>query len=315
MSKIQTIKKIWKQDRRGIIIACFNHLNRTGLFRALDDKVFLTLAYRIYTSRPVNWNNPILFTEKIQWLKLHDHGSNMTKFVDKISAKTYVRNILGEKYVIPTLGVWDHFEEINFDLLPDHFVLKTSNGSGSNGVVLCNDKNRLDKTKARKLLENSLKCNTYKLLREYPYKNIQPKIFAEVLLKDNDDNIQCSDITDYKFFCFDGEVKYCQVIKGRNSKESIEFFDSKWIRQPFIGLNPMAIQSEIETKKPVFLDEMLFVARKLSKGFPFIRVDLYETKTAVYFGELTLYPASGFGMFRPNSYDQILGDLIKLPNK
>ena len=314
MSKLTTLKKLWSNNRRLIVIAVFNNINHTGLFRCLSDKRFISLAYYINTGKRMNWRSPQTFTQKLQWLKIHDRTPKFTKMVDKISAKEYVASTIGEEYVIPTLGVWNSFDEIDFALLPDQFVLKTNNGSGSNGVVVCKDKSSFDKKTARELLNSSLSSNTYELLREWPYKNIAPKLFAEEFITDNSAEEEKADLTDYKFFCFNGVPSYCQVIKDRSSKETIDFFDSNWEHQPFIGLNPQAVSSTTPIQKPAMYFKMLSIARTLSEGLPFARIDLYQTGKKIYFGEITFYPASGFGRFSPDEYDRILGDMIKLPN-
>lgn len=314
MSKIKTIKKLWMLNRRGFFVACFNNLNHTKLFRWMSDKSFLTIAYWIHTGKRMDWKNPTSFTQKIQWLKLHDRNPELTRLVDKITAKEYVAQNIGVDFVIPTLGVWDKYDDIDFSKLPNQFVLKTNNGSGSNGVVICRDKSRFDKREARKTLESSLKENTYYTLREWPYKDIPPCLFAETYIgEDKSSGVLQKDMTDYKFFCFGGDVRYCQVIKGRSSMETIEFFDTNWERQDFIGLNPMAQQASVCTPRPKNYNTMLEVAHKLSKGFPFVRVDLYDSTEGVLFGELTFYPASGLGSFRPDEYDTIMGELLKLP--
>lgn len=312
MSKIQTLRKLWHSDKTAILTACFNNLNNLGLFRWMSDKPFLSMAYYMHTGRKMHWKHPERFTEKIQWLKLYDRKEEYTRMVDKITAKEYVAERIGNEYIIPTYGVWEHFDDIDFDALPEQFVLKTSNGSGSNGVVVCTNKQMLDKKKAKKMLEASLKCNTYSNLREWPYKNIKPRIFAEQFITETNIDTARKDLTDYKFYCFGGKPKYCQVIQNRSTKESIEFYDENWALQPFVGLNPQAMRGEGNTPRPLYYDKMLEIAGKLSEGRDFVRVDLYTAGEMPLFGEVTFYPASGLGRFNPDEYDKLLGELLKI---
>lgn len=271
---------------------------------------YLELIYFLEMGHRLNLMNPKRFTEKIQWLKLNDYKPEYTRMVDKITAKEYVARIIGDQHLIPTLGIWNHFDEIDFSRLPDKFVLKTSHGSGSNGVVLCTDKQIFNYEEARKRLEAGLRGNTYNKYRELPYKNIEPRIFAEQLLESPSSE---ADMTDYKFFCFNGKVKLCQVIKDRNSQETIDFYDTDWNHQDFIGLNPKANHSAIPIPKPQGFATMVQLATLLCTNHVFLRVDMYDVNGKVYFGELTFYPASGFGKFRPRRYDKLLGEMMKLP--
>jgi len=258
--------------------------------------------------------NPKTFTEKIQWLKLNNRKPEYTTMVDKYAVKKYVADKIGDKYIIPTLGVWNTFGEIDFDSLPGQFVLKTTHGGGSSGVVICRDKSSFDIKEAKQKLDRSLKTNNYWTYREWPYKNVPRRIIAEKFLEIPDK----TDLTDYKFYCFDGEPRYIQVIQDRNTKETIDFFDTEWQHQEFTGLNPVGLtpgvpNAETSIVCPDNLDDMLDIARKLSKGIPFVRVDLYQTVEGVYYGEITFYPASGLGCFTPDEWNGHLGDLIKIP--
>ena len=286
---------------------------RTGTW--LPDKTYLQILYYLRMGKVLHLNNPKTFTEKLQWLKLYDRKPEYTMMVDKLAVKNYVSKIIGEKYVVPTLGVWDRPEDIDWDSLPDKFVLKTKHGSGSVGVVICREKCTFNFREAIGKLKKSLKQDVYVDLREWPYKNVKKQIIAEMLLEDSE--TKKKDIIDYKFFCFKGEPKYCQVIKDRHTKETIDFFDMQWRHLDFIGLNPVAepsaICSAICPTRPVCYEEMKQIAQKLSKGFPFVRVDLYEVNKKVYFSEITLYPKSGMGIFNPEKYNYILGEMITLP--
>lgn len=303
------------------IIKRFSHPSHAlaGLVRKLwflfrDDETFLKLIYFLEMGHRLNLKNPQFFSEKIQWLKIYDRRPEYPFLVDKLSAKNVVAKIIGERYIIPTLGVWNNFDEIDFPNLPNKFVLKTSHGSGGGGgsVVVCHNKDNLNIDVIRLKFEKRLHSNTYNKYREWPYKNIKPKIFAEQLLEV--ENGCHADIPDYKFFCFNGEPKYCQVIQNRHSKETIDFFDMEWNHEDFIGLNPKAVHAEKVPECPKTLNQMIDIAKALSAGKPFARIDLYEVGDACFFGEITLYPASGLGKFTPKSTDGFLGKLLQLPN-
>lgn len=274
----------------------------------LPDKVYLSILYRCKMGKWIDWKNPKTFTEKIQWLKLYNHKSEYTTMVDKYAVKDYVSSKIGKKYVIPTIGVWDSVDEIDIDSLPGSFVLKTTHGGGSGGVVVCKDKSKFDLESAKRKLNESLKSDIYINYREWPYKNVPRRIIAEKFIEIPEKK----DLTDYKIFCFNGEPRYIQVIQDRNTKESIDFFDTEWNHQEFIGLNPNVKSASCPIAKPANLSDMLDIARKLSKDVPFVRVDLYQTTEGVYFGELTFFPASGIGTFTPEEWNYKLGDLIKL---
>ena len=261
----------------------------------------------------LNLENPQIFSEKLQWLKLYNRRPEYTRMVDKYEVKKYVADIIGEEYIIPTLGVWDKVEDIDFDVLPNQFVLKTTHSGGNTGVVICKDKETFDIVACKKKLQQSLRDDVYKSLREWPYKNVKRRIIAEQFLSDDNN----SDLPDYKFFCFDGEPLYCQVIKDRNTKETIDFYDLEWNLQEFIGLlgpNSQIKHSAINIEKPSNYKAMIEIARSLSCNIPFLRVDLYEINGKIYFGEMTFFPASGLGKFSPDDWNYTLGHLINLPN-
>lgn len=276
-----------------------------------SDSVYLRLLYGLTMNRRLHLKRPITFTEKIQWLKLHDKKEDYTLLVDKLAVKKYVAEKVGNDVVIPVLGVWDRAEDIDFEALPDQFVLKVNCGGGNTHVCICRDKHQIDYEQIRKKLSKGLKSgrNIYRVYRESPYRNVIPKILAEQFIEDENQ----ADLTDYKFYCFGGKVKYCQVIRNRSICETIDFYDTQWVRQPFYGLNREARPSGVDLSRPENYDKMVAIASVLSQGFPFLRVDLYNVGGAVYFGELTFYPASGLGFFTPEEYDKILGDLLQLP--
>lgn len=259
----------------------------------------------------LDWNNPQTFCEKIQWLKLYNRNPQNTKLVDKLAVKKYIADILGEEYVIPTLGVWDQPKDIDFDTLPEKFVLKTTHGGGGGGVVICKNKSSFDKEAAIKKLDDSLKSDIYLYFREWPYKDVPRRIIAEQYMEDHG-VYTSSCLTDYKFFCFDGIPRYCQVIKDRNTKETIDFFDMEWNHQEFVGLNPVCGHASVVPERPANFDQLKQMACTLAVGHAFSRVDLYEINGKTYFGEITLFPASGFGKFSPDKYNEILGQMLHL---
>lgn len=275
------------------------------------DRFYLKLCYYVMSGRRLNLDSPQRFTEKIQWLKLYNRKPEYTSLVDKIAVKDYVAAKIGKEYIIPTLGVWNNADDIDYSQLPDRFVLKTNHSGGNLGVVICKDKSRLDKVLAKKRLSKSLEWDDiYKSLKEYPYKNIERRVFAEAYMQNEGD----AELVDYKFFCFNGRAEYCQVIANRRTQETIDFFDRDWKHMPFCGLNPRCGHAVELHAKPHAYGDMLRIADALSFGIPFLRVDLYHINGNVYFGELTFFPASGLGRFTPDEWDYALGAMLKLPN-
>lgn len=270
----------------------------------VPDKLFLQICYKYYLNEDLNLNHPRTFNEKLQWLKLYDRKPEYTKMVDKYGAKEYVANIVGKDYIIPTLAVYYSVEEIDFETLPNQFVLKCTHDSG--GVVVCKDKSKLDKQNAIKLLGDGLKKNFYYQNREWPYKNVIPRIIAEQYMVDESGE----ELKDYKFFCFDGEPKIVQVDYDRFDNHKRNLYDLEWNRLPFTLGFPTDWNHEIA--KPEALEEMIEVARQLSKGIPHVRVDLYHIKGKVYFGEMTFYHGSGFEKFTPEEWNNTLGEWIKI---
>lgn len=280
----------------------------------LPDKPYLSLRYRCLMGYWINWKHPKTFTEKLQWLKVYDYKPEYTRMVDKLAAKDYVAERIGMEYIIPTLGVWDNVDDIDWESLPNQFVLKTTHGGGGCGVVVCLDKAKFDKNKAIHKLKISMHTNAGESYREKPYLNVPRKIIAEKFMAERktSSEIADKDLPDYKFFCFNGEPHYCQVIRDRHSKETIDFYDMEWRHMPFVGLNPVAKNGSNPVAKPQHLDTMKEICRKLSKDMKFSRIDLYVIDDKEYFGEITLYPAAGFGEFKPTEWNAKLGDMIKL---
>lgn len=277
--------------------------------RILPDELYLRLAYRFYFSKSLNLRKPTTYSEKLQWLKLYYRRADLSTIVDKYEAKKYIANIIGDNFIIPTIGVWDFWDDIDFNSLPNSFVLKTTHDSG--GVVIVKDKTNFDILKARQVIEKSLNHNFYYSGREWPYKNVKPRIIAENYMEDK----QTSELRDYKFFTFNGKAKVMFIASERQSKKGetkFDFFDMDFKHLPFTNGHPNAI---IEPQKPTNFDLMIELSETLSKGFPHLRVDFYEVDGRVYVGELTLFHWSGLVPFKPEEWDEILGSWLELPSK
>jgi len=279
---------------------------RKNCLKLIPDKPYLKIKYKYKMGKKLNLKNPQTFNEKLQWLKLYDRNPLYTKLVDKYEVKQYIAEVLGEEYIIPTLGIYDSFEEIDFSKLPQKFVLKCTHDSG--GLIICKDKNSLNMEDAKKKLNKSLKNNFYYYHREWPYKNVKPRIIAEEYMEDENSK----DLIDYKFYCFNGEPKIVSVGQGAkgNHIKRISFLNMNFERASFKRSDYEGF--EIIPPKPLNYDKMIEISRILSKNHDFLRVDLYEINDRIYFGELTFSPCSGYLPFEPKEYDKILGDWIKL---
>ena len=277
--------------------------------RIIPDEQYIKIIYFLRTRKKINLNNPRNFNEKLQWLKLNDRNKKYTKMVDKYEAKKYVSKQIGEKYIIPTLGVWSTFDDINFNDLPKQFVLKCTHDSG--GLVICQDKNKLDKKKARKKINKCLKRNFYYVGREWVYKDVKPRIIAESYMSDNK-NDDVAGLTDYKFFCFNGKVKFLYISKNLTNHKNarISFVTPEWKRAPFIRKDYLPYEQL--PKKPKKFNQMIEIAEKLSKNIDFLRVDLYEINNEIYFSELTFFPCNGLFSFDPEIWNEKIGDMLIL---
>ena len=250
--------------------------------------------------------NPVTFNEKLQWLKLYNRNPMYTTMVDKYEAKKYVANIISDEHIIPTLGIYDSVEDIDFDSLPNQFVLKCTHDSG--GIVICQDKTQLNRKEAIKKLRKGLKSNFYWTNREWPYKNVTPRIIAEKYMTNGD-----GELRDYKFFCFDGVPRVMFIASDRFNKEEetkFDFFDMEFNHLPFRNGHPNATKP---IERPAEFDEMRMLASKLSKGIPQVRVDFYDVNGQIYFGEMTFFHWSGFVKFDPEEWDYKIGEMIELP--
>lgn len=302
----KTIKDIIK--RPTYLFLTFGH---RGLFNWMSDELYLKIGFYVSMGYKLNLEYPATFCEKIQWLKLKDRKPEYIMMVDKYNVKKYVGKIIGENYIIPTISIWDSVDEINFDQLPNQFVLKCTHDSG--GIVICKDKKDLDIDNAKKRLRKCMKHNYYWGSREWPYKGVPKKIIAEEYIKEFED--RSTSLVDYKFFCFGGEPKFCQVTTDRFTSRTSDFFDMDWNHQEFNAISSHVSYAKKKLEKPVHFDEMIEIARKLSVGLPFVRIDLYNNDGKILFGEITFYPGSGHLYFNPSEYDMILGNMLKLPNK
>jgi len=278
-----------------------------AITKLLPDKLYLSLRFRSRFGRFPNFKSPTTFNEKLQWLKLYDRNSAYTTMVDKYEAKIYVSRILGEEYIIPTLGVWTKFEEIDFDSLPSQFVLKCTHDSG--GLVICKDKSKLDIDNAREKINQSLKRNFYYIGREWPYKNVVPRIIAEQYMDDNG-HVPI----DYKIYCFNGKPYKVMLCLDRDKDSPTKFysFDREWNLLRHNNLGKEAPE-DFTLPQPINLKKMFEFAEVLSKDIPFVRVDFYEVSGQLYFGELTFYPDSGFDNAILPEIDSLYGSMIKLP--
>lgn len=303
-----SIKTITKKLKRFLSDSDYRFLVLAGrgCYGQMDDAAFLSRMYRISVGKELELNDPKTYTEKLQWLKLHDHRPIYTTMVDKYAVKNYVAERIGEQYVIPLLGVWDRVEDIDFDALPNRFVLKTTHDSG--GIVVCKDKSKLDIPMAKRTLRRFHRRSYYDHNREWPYKNVPHRIIAEAYMEDS----ATAELRDYKFFTFGGEPKVLYIAQGRGRGEPTvaDFFDMEFNHLPFTIDHDMAV---IPPDRPACFEEMKRLAAILSQGTPQLRVDFYEVDGRVYFGEMTFFHCSGMEAFHPESWDRKFGDWVTLP--
>lgn len=295
------VKFITDNDYRFLVLA------GRGKKANMPAEEFLKKKYKIIMGKDLNLDSPVNYTEKLQWLKLYDHSPEYTLMVDKYEAKKYVAQRIGEQYVIPLLGVWENVDDIEFSALPDQFVLKTTHDSGA--LVICKDKKALDIKEAKKRLNHFLKRRYYDCNREWPYKNVKPRIIAEAYMEDS----TYRELRDYKFFTFGGVPKVLYIAQGRGRGEPTvaDFFDMDFNHLPFTIDHDMA---DVPPKKPACFEEMKRLAAILSEGTPQLRVDFYEVDGRVYFGEMTFFHCSGMENFHPEEWNRTFGDWVELPS-
>lgn len=293
------LRKIFSSNFRGKMMY---------LLSFLPDKLYLRIFYFSTTGKSINFKNPKGFNEKLQWLKVNDKRPEYSKLVDKVSVREHIANVLGEEYLFPLLGKWESFEEIDFDALPEQFVLKCNHDSGSTKVI----KNKASLTQAdfdemRVFYTNRLSKDFFYAGREYPYKGIKPYIIAEELMTDENDKEKS--IEDYKFFCFNGVPRIMFVATDRATDCKFDFYDMDFNHLDLINIHP---NTDKHIEKPEMFDEMKEIAAKLSKGMRHVRIDLYELNGKIYFGEYTFFHGGGFQLCQPPEWERRLGDWIDL---
>lgn len=276
-------------------------LAKHGIYNKMEDKKYIKKLFNATFKYELDLENPKTFNEKLQWLKLYDRNVMYKNMVDKIEVKKIVSEKIGEKYIIPTIAIFNDFDEIDFKSLPTKFVIKCSHDSG--GLEIVNNKENINIKKLKKKINKSFKSNYFYSCREWPYKDIKPRIIIEKNIGKN--------LNDFKIFCFNGEPKFTLVCSNRKGNfKNTNFYDTNWNLLPFTRSNHANDKNEL--KKPKNYNEMLSIAKKLSQGIPFVRVDLYNLDGCIYFGELTFYPSGGFEGFKPEKWDKIIGDMVDI---
>lgn len=279
-----------------------------------NDALYLKILYFFeMRGKILHLKNPKSFNEKLQWLKIYDYKPEYSTLVDKLAVKSYVESCIGNKHIIPTLAVWDSVEEIDWDSLPNQFVLKTTHGGGGCGVIVCTDKTNFDRIKAINKLKRSLRTNIGQTYREKPYLNVPRKIIAEKYIAEHiiNSNGAKVDLQDYKFFCFNGKVKFFKIDFGRFVEHHANYYSPNGDLLPFGEVVCKPDPNHVENM-PTNLSEMIRLAETLSANYKFLRVDLYNVNGKIYFGELTFYPAAGMGAFIPKEWDEKIGDFLTL---
>lgn len=277
----------------------------------LPDRVYIHLKYWKRMRKKLNLKNPQTYTEKLQWLKLYDRNPQYSVLVDKYDVKEYVARRVGKQYIIPTLGIYDSFDEIDFDRLPDRFVIKCTHDSG--GLVICRNKANLNLEETQNYIESRRNSNYYLHNREWPYKSLKPRILVEQYMENSGAQDESGELTDYKFFAFDGVTRAMFVATDRSSETEETKFDFYDIDFNHLDLRNGHPNAGKQIAKPKSFDKMIELANELSKGLPQARIDFYEVNGQVYFGEITLFHWGGFTAFEPEEWDKTFGDWIRLP--
>lgn len=295
--------------KRTVLHKLITHLAINGYLDFLPDGIFLKLLFFGRMAECLNLKNPKTYNEKLQWLKLYYRKSILTSLVDKVEVKKYVANKIGEEYIIPTIGVFNTVEEIDWQTLPKKFVIKCTHDSG--GIVVCKDKDNLNIEEAKRILSNGLKRQYFNQNREWPYKNVQRRLICEEYKEDESGY----ELKDYKWFCFDGVPRALFIATDRQNKEvdtKFDFFDTDFNHLPFTNGHP---NSDKQINKPLGFDKMKELASILSKGFPHVRIDFYDINGQIFFGEMTFFHWSGMVPFVPKEWDYKFGEWINLPNR
>ena len=278
-----------------------------NILKLMSDKLYLKMLYRLNLGKKLDFENPNTFNEKLQWLKIYDRNPQYTQMVDKYEVKKYIENKIGAEHVIPTLGIWNSFDEIDFDLLPNQFVLKCTH---CGGVYICKDKSTWNTKEIAKKINISLRKNYFWHVREWPYKNVLPRIIAEEYIANDEQEYKDNSLIVYKVFCFGGEPYLLQVIQNDKRKdETIDYFDTEW---NLLDLKQNFPNSKVHLEKPQQLSRMLELSRNLSQGMAFLRVDWYIKNETLLFSEFTFYSDAGMAKFEPADWDEKLGEMIDL---
>lgn len=291
------IIKVIKNPKKIII-----YLASKGIIK-YDDEKYLKFVYKEKTGYELNLDNPETFNEKLQWIKLYDRNPQYTNLVDKYEVRKIIEEKIGKEYLIPCLGVYNSVDKIELDKLPNQFVLKTTHDSGT--VIICKDKATFDFKNAKKVLKKRLKRKYFYLWREWPYKNVKPRIIVEKYMEDKD----TSELRDYKFYCFDGIPKLMFIVKDRGKEPKINFYNMDFKK---VELQQCYPNFDEKISKPKQFNEMKELCKILSKDIPHVRVDFYIINGKVYFGELTFFDSAGLDNFTPSKWNKILGDWINL---
>lgn len=299
---VKKLKKVFTNPR---LLITYLIVKNSFLFP--NDTNYLKLLHKLYTKRPLDLKNPKSFSEKLNWLKLYNRIPEYTIMVDKVKAKEWVSERIGLQYIIPTIGVWEKPEDIDFDSLPNKFVLKCNHNSGT-GMFICRDKNHLDKKRVIRNLRKGLRENYYSGYREWPYRDVPRRVLAEQFMEDENGEL---DLVDYKFFCFNGDPFMMYISQDHSEHPTTDFFDMDFQRLPIRMKDP---NSEGIVRKPEHFEEMKRLATILCKGIPHLRVDFYIVNNRVYFGELTFFHNAGFTEIHPEEWDRRIADMIKLPH-
>lgn len=276
--------------------------------RCYSDRKYLETVFPLRAGYALDLDHPQTFNQKLQWLKLYDHRPEYVEMVDKYEVKKYVASIIGEEHIIPTLGLYEKTEDIDFEALPNQFVLKCTHDSG--GIVICKDKSKLNRKAVVRKLSHGLKVNYFIHNREWPYKNVKPRIIAEKYMTNAGEEID-----DYKIHCFNGIPRVILLCRDRYKETGLteDFYSCEWTHLDIS--RPNHANATSPSKRPKVLDEMLRLSAMLSKDIPFVRTDFYAINNKVYFGELTFFPASGMRPFIPTEWDYKFGEWLKLSSK
>lgn len=273
----------------------------------LCDKLYVELLFYLLNGKRLNFSNPKTYCEKLNWLKLYDRNPDYTIMVDKVKAKEWVSQRIGSQYIIPTIGVWENPEDIDFEELPNRFVLKCNHNSGV-GMFICKDKTKMNKKAVIKELHAGLNENYFLKYREWPYKNVPRRILAEQFMEDEEN----SELMDYKFFCFNGKPYMMYISQDHSLHPTTDFYDMNFNHLPLRMKDP---NGSVDYNKPKGFEEMYKIAAVLSEGIPHLRVDFYVINNRVYFGELTFFPNAGFTEIKPEEWSLKIGEMIDLPKK